>query len=303
MRKPSPSTLALLASLAIAAPAKAQRGLPLIMHTIKPGKIYWAEGGGGNSGIVIGDKGVIVIDAKISTEAGHALVEEIAKLTPKPITHVIETHSDGDHVNGIAAFPVGIKIIAHINNKIEQMAVPITATVEIGGGKCLPPQDRLPNMVIYNDKVSTVIDGEPVIFYHVAPAHTNGDLIAYFPTEKLAFTGDIITYNVLIHPEKNGSLDGWFKNARFLLTLNADTYVGGHAKQPDDKASLRKRIADIQASKDKVAALMDQGKSLPDIKAAMGDPPQDSIGCRGTPYPSLTWAEFQDHANRLEELK
>ena len=92
---------------------------PFITHQLKP-NVYWVEGGGGNSGVIVGDKGVIVIDAKTSAAGGKELLEDIAKITPKPVTTVILTHSDGDHVNGLASFPAGIKIIAHENNKKEQ---------------------------------------------------------------------------------------------------------------------------------------------------------------------------------------
>ncbi len=277
--------------------------LQLTVHTIKAGKLYWVEGGGGNSGVIIGDKGVVVIDAKISAEAGKSLLAEIAKLTPKPVTHLIETHSDGDHVNGAAAFADGIKIIAHANNRNEQLIEPLFAAVEVGGGKCLPPTDRLPNQVIYKDKVSTVLDGEQVVFYHFGPAHTTGDLIVYLPADKVAFTGDILTFNVLVHPEKHGSLDGWFHTARSLLALDATTYVPGHAAQTDDKVMLRKRIADLQAQRDKIDGLVDAGKSIDQIKTAMGDPATDRPGCRGIPYPPLSWVEYQDRTGHAAELK
>jgi glyoxylase-like metal-dependent hydrolase (beta-lactamase superfamily II) len=295
------AALALLSTTpAIAQPAAAPA---LVVRPIKEGKLYWVEGGGGNSGVIIGDRGVIVIDAKITPEAGRALVAEVAKLTPKPITHLIETHGDGDHVNGVVAFPAGVKIIAHVNNRDEQLAQPMLASVEVDGGKCLPPKDRAPDMIVYNDRVSTTLDGEPVVLLHYGPAHTSGDLMVYLPEEKVVFTGDILTSNVLIHPEKGGSLDGWFRTAKALLALDATAYVPGHAAQPDTKAMLARRIADLQASRDKVRAMLAQGKSLAETKAAMGDPPKDSIGCRGMPYPSVTWTEYQDGLARSQELK
>ena len=52
------------------------------------GNVSWVEGGGGNSGVIVGDKGVIVIDAKISAETGKALLDEIATITPKPVNTV-----------------------------------------------------------------------------------------------------------------------------------------------------------------------------------------------------------------------
>ena len=286
-----------------AAPTRAQAPQGLTTHVIKEGKVYWVEGGGGNSGIVIGDKGVVVIDAKTTPEAGAQLVAEVAKLTPKPITDVIITHSDGDHVNGLAGFPDGLKIIAHKNNKMEQMAVYQFAAVEVGGGKCIPPANRLPNTIIFKDLVSTTINGERFVFHHFGPAHTNGDLIIELPAYKVAFVGDIITTSVLIHPEKNGTFEGWFANAKALLSLNIDSYVGGHARGLDTKDSLRKQVADNMAVRGKVDALVDTGKSLIEVKAAMGDPAKDASGCRGIPYLSLPNVEFGERTDRNSELK
>jgi glyoxylase-like metal-dependent hydrolase (beta-lactamase superfamily II) len=297
------ATIALMTGYGIAQEQAARPQQGLTVHAIKEGKLYWVEGGGGNSGIVIGDKGVVVIDAKTTAQAGAQLVAEVAKLTPKPITHVILTHSDGDHVNGLAGFPDGLKIVAHENNKMEQMAVYQFAAVEVGGGKCIPPANRLPNVIIYNDKVSTTLDGERFVLHHFGPAHTNGDLIVELPAYKVAFTGDIITSTVLVHPEKNGTFEGWFRNAQGLLGLAVESYVGGHARDLDTKDSLRKRVADNQAIRDKVDALVDSGKSLAEVKTAMGDPAKDAAGCRGIPYLSLPNVEFNERSDRAAELK
>jgi glyoxylase-like metal-dependent hydrolase (beta-lactamase superfamily II) len=275
---------------------------PLAVHTIKDGRLYWVEGGGGNSTVIIGDKGVIVIDAKTTAEAGSALVAEVAKLTPKPIDTVIETHSDGDHVNGIVAFPRDVRVIAHINNRMEQLAVSIYAAAEVGGGKCLPPKDRLPNSVVIKDRVATTIDGVRMVFHHYGPAHTNGDLIVELPDDRLAVVGDLITNVVLTHPEKNGSFAGWLTNAKGLLALNVDHYLGGHATDLDTKDSLRKRVADYLAIGQQVDSMAAAGKSLTDIKTALNV--KDTMGaCRGLPYWSLPEQEYTEQTNRLQELK
>lgn len=291
-------------ALTISSAAQAQTAPPrLTVHEVKAGKLYWVEGGGGNSGVVIGDKGVVVIDAKTTPDAGRALVAEVAKLTPKPITHVIITHSDGDHVNGLAGFPDGLKIVAHANNKIEQQAVYLYAAVEVDGGRCLPPKDRLPNQIVIKDRVQTTIDGVKFDLRYFGPAHTGGDLVVYLPDEKVAFTGDLITSSVLTHPEKSGSFEGWFTAANGLLGLPADRYLGGHAPDFDTKATLRTRIAGYQAIRDKVDALVAAGKTLPEIKMAMGDPAKDASGCRGIPYPSLAEVEYNARLRRDQELK
>ena len=113
-RNSYPATLAGAAGISLfagLAAAQAPAPAPFMTHQLKP-NVYWLEGGGGNSGVIIGDKGVIVVDAKTTAAGGKELLEDIAKITPKPVTTVILTHSDGDHVNGLASFPAGINIIA-----------------------------------------------------------------------------------------------------------------------------------------------------------------------------------------------
>src|SRR5262245_21650919 len=115
--------------------------------------IYLVEGGGGGSGIIIGQNGVIVIDAKTTAPAGKAVVDEVHKLTNKPITTVIFTHSDADHVNGIVSFPKGLTIIAHENDRreIEQ--------AQAAGANGAPPKELLPNKVVTGMRETDTIDG------------------------------------------------------------------------------------------------------------------------------------------------
>src|SRR5436305_9513536 len=96
-----------------------QQTAPFVTHSLKP-NVYWVEGGGGNSGVIIGANEVVVVDAKTTPAGGKELLDAIAKITPKPVTTVILTHSDGDHVNGLPAFPASEKVTARANNKKEQ---------------------------------------------------------------------------------------------------------------------------------------------------------------------------------------
>src|ERR1700677_3802769 len=189
---------------------------PFVVHQLKP-NVYWIEGGGGNSGVIVGEKGVIVVDAKTTPAAGKELLDDIAKITPKPVTTVILTHSDGDHVNGLASFPAGVKVIAQENNKKEQ------ETALAAGGRGAPPADHLPSQVISKDKEAFKIEGVKFEFHHWAPAHTSGDLIIYLPSEKIVFAGDVIAggkaSDPLIHLEKNGSSEGWITTVKGIAAL------------------------------------------------------------------------------------
>src|SRR5689334_7936372 len=70
------------------------------------GGVYWMSGGAGaNTGFIVGTTGVIIIDAKMTAGSAKAMLQEISKVTPKPVTHIILTHSDADHANGLSGFP------------------------------------------------------------------------------------------------------------------------------------------------------------------------------------------------------
>lgn len=256
---------------------------PFTAHQLKP-NVWWIEGGGGNSGVIVGDKGVIVIDAKTTPAGGKELLDNIAKITPKPVTTVILTHSDADHVNGLASFPAGITIIAHENNKKEQEAA------LAAGGRGAPPADRLPTQVIAKDKDNLKIDGEKIELYHWAPAHTSGDLVVYLPSEKIVFTGDIFAMQFpdpLIHLEKHGSSEGWIKTAKGIVGLNADQFVPGHGDL-QTKAQLQTRLASAEAKRAKIKDLVAQGKSLDEVRAAVGDaPPAPPAAGRGRGGPNF----------------
>ena len=280
-----------LSALATLALAQGPAPAPLMVHQLKP-SVYWIEGGGGNSGVIIGDKGVIVVDAKTTAAQGKELLDDIAKITPKPVTTVILTHSDGDHVNGLASFPAGITIIAHQNNKKEQDAA------LAAGGRGAPPAGHLPTQSITKNKDDLKIDGVKVEVLHWSPAHTSGDLVVYLPSEKIVFTGDIITTqpDALIHLEKNGSSDGWVTTAKGTAALNADQFVPGHGDVLS-KAAVQKKATDVATKRTKIKDLVAQGKSLQEIKTAVGDPPpaQGKGGGRGGPgFASFTDVVYQE---------
>jgi cyclase len=251
-------------------PAPPQVTPGITVKQVKP-DVWVATGGGGNSTIIIGTTGVIVVDAKQTQAGAEGLLKEISQITPKPVTTVFLTHSDGDHVNGLVAFPAGVKVIAHENNKKELEAA------LAAGGRGAPPADRLPSQVVTKDKETMTIDGVKLELYHWAPAHTSGDLMVYLPNQKIAATGDVVVTNRAddnpnIHQEKNGSTAGWLTNVKGLIGLNADTYVTGHGDLLT-KADLQRKFDLTTARRNKIAAMIKEGKSLQEIKAALPDAP------------------------------
>ena len=95
-----------------------QEVLPVSVQNVK-GKIYQLKGGtGANTGFFIGEKKVLTIDAKMTEDAAKQMIAEIKKLTLNPISYIVLTHSDGDHVNGLVGFPQGTNIISHEKTRV-----------------------------------------------------------------------------------------------------------------------------------------------------------------------------------------
>ncbi|HTI38903.1 MAG TPA: MBL fold metallo-hydrolase [Vicinamibacterales bacterium] len=277
-------------ALLVAASVKAQQQQPqaLTVQQLAP-DVYVATGGGGNSGIIVGTTGVVVIDAKTTPESGKSLLDEIAKLTTKPVTDVILTHSDGDHVNGLASFPAGVHVIAQEGCK-KEMEAALAA-----GGRGAPPADHMPTKVITAPSERMTLDGVVLELHHWVPAHTSGDLVVYLPAQRIVFTGDIIAANrpdTLIHLEKHGSSAGWITTVQGLARLDADRFVPGHG-DVQSKANVEERLASVSKKRDQIAALVKEGKSLDEIRSAVGDP-APAAGGRGGGFASFTEVVYRE---------
>ena len=264
---------------------------PLAVHQLKE-NIYWVEGSGGNSAIIVGDNGVIVVDTKTTAAAGAELVADVAKITPKPITTVFLTHSDGDHVNGLASFPNGIAIIAQENCKTEMQAAANTPAGAALAG-------HMPTRTVTKNMEDMTIEGVHLRVFHFAPAHTSGDLMVYLPDEKIMFTGDIVAAQSpypLIHLEKSGSSEGWATTVSGILATDAETFVPGHGGV-QSRADLQKRLADETARRNQIKDLVAQGKSLDEVRQALGESAPTGRGGPGggpnfTDFTGVVYAEL-----------
>jgi len=249
------------------------------------GDVYLAKGGRGgndaNVGFVVGKSGVIFVDSKNSADSERDVLAEIAKITPQPVNTAIILHSD--HELGVTALPAGLTIIAQENTRKE---------MEVSTARDAVPRDYFPTKTIDKEETLT-IDGVRVQLLHWAPAHTSGDLIVYFPDQKVVFTGDLIVTDfpltaTQIHPELHGSVAGWIESVKEMLALDADTYVSGHG-DPFTKSDVRTKLAFMEDKWDRMKTMVVQGKSLDEIKTALGESTVTQRNAPGSlPPPTVT---------------
>ena len=229
-------------------------------------RLYEISGGqGANSGVYIGDDSVLIIDAKMDEKSVDQVIEQIKQITDKPITYLVNTHSDGDHTGGNQYFPETVTIIAHENCRIELLNPNRDGAQSEWSKPELAP--FVPSLT-FRDKMDIYLGSKKVEFLYFGVGHTTGDAVVYFTEEKTAFIGDLIFSGrpQLIHSYKGGnSFDYVETMTEMLETIDAEKFSNGHGEIADRK-QIQNHIAQMKEQQEKVKALIEKGKSLDETK-------------------------------------
>ncbi|WP_126456202.1 MBL fold metallo-hydrolase [Sulfuriflexus mobilis] len=192
------------------------------------------ENQGFNSNITffITRSSVVVVDPGSSARIGRMAINEIKKITNKPVTHVINSHFHPDHWLGNQAFSELMpppKIIAHPNMKVMANKTSESAIKRLNNltkGAHADTRAVLPNTLV-NGGEELNIGGLTFKLIHPRHAHTTGDLMVYVPELKTIVTGDVFFYKRtpgLQHASTKGNAQALDK----LIELDIDHVIPGH---------------------------------------------------------------------------
>jgi len=138
---------------------------------------------GGNTGVFITDSGVVVVDTKLANY-GPLILDRIKKVTSKPVTLIINTHTHGDHTGSNNGFPATVDIVAHENTKANMMKMD---AFKGDNAKFLPKKT-------YSDKMSLLSGKDKIDLYYFGAGHTNGDTLVVYPALRVLQTGDLFAW-------------------------------------------------------------------------------------------------------------
>ena len=201
--------------------------------------VYVIMGSGGNVAFMPTKEGVILIDDKFAQD-GPQILAKVKSVTDQPIKYVINTHQHGDHTGGNAALlGAGAEILIHKNARANM------AKAEMPG---------IPR-ITFSDESQVFLGGKEVEARYFGRGHTNGDVMIYFPAQKIVHTGDMFTNGApYCDTTANCSIKEWDKTLQKALGSNMDfdTVIPGHGPVMK-KADLAKYVQTVAAVRAQVA--------------------------------------------------
>jgi cyclase len=176
---------------------------------------------GGNVGVFVTDKGVVIVDTKLAGW-GQAILDRIRTVTDKPVVTVINTHSHGDHTGSNEFFGATVDSVVHENTKAN-----MTRMDAFKGDKA----QFLPTRT-YKDRLTLGSGKDQIDLYHFGAGHTNGDTFVVYTALRTLHAGDMFPWKdaPFIDRSNGGSGKAWPETLQKLLAgvKGVDTVIGGH---------------------------------------------------------------------------
>jgi glyoxylase-like metal-dependent hydrolase (beta-lactamase superfamily II) len=215
---------------------------------------------------VVTPDGVLLVDAQGSVPATRALVAAIARITDKPITHIVIGSDHGDHTAGNAALPAGAHYFVHPTSK-----------AILDGQASRPGSWRLPaGAELVADRKTLTLGGEEFEILFLGRAHTGGDLSVYLPRRKILFLSETFL-NRVFPAMRSAYPSDWLAALDRAIAMRAAIYIPGHGFTESGPVSQEEIVAFRRA----LAAVIDEATRL--FKA--GVPVEEAVG-------RANWGEY-----------
>lgn len=233
------------------------------IHTMKQltDDAYVLYGRGGNVGFLVTSEGVVVIDDQFE-DIAQGIIDNIRKVTDKPIKYLINTHHHGDHVGGNPLFVDRSVIVAHHDVRKWMIEAAREENSDIKVEEIAAPH------LTYSKEIQIHLGTRLIRVFHVANGHTSGDSIIYIPEDKVVHMGDLFFNgrHPFIDVAHGASTAGWIENIDVVLeSVPEDVQIiPGHGEVAGTEA-LGKFKDYLLALRKAVGEAVEAGKSREDI--------------------------------------
>jgi cyclase len=276
--------LAIVSSIAWTGSAIAQDLGPRVKKLAEGVYVHTGNGFDSNSGIILTDDGVIVIDTGQNPIESRDIMATVKKLTTMPVRLVIDTEPHADHTTGHFVFPDAIVVAAAgggesmrgadraAPNRIQTMAAAspeMKAALE--GYRFITPQ------IEYHDRMTINFGGKTIELTYMKGVHSESDSAVWLPKERVLFSASAFVVNQINILRPFVTIPDILAAGKMMRALNPEYVVPGHGtpgtiKIFDDGEKYYALLMD------RVGTLMRQGKSLGEINKELKMPEYASWG-------------------------
>lgn len=194
-----------------------------------------------NSTLIIGERGVAVIDTQVNPVMARRLLAAVRSVTDKPILYAINTHYHWDHTNGNAVFhEAGATIVARemtkdfmVSRSPRQEAFLVSRGFKLGDAPVLPTQT-------FAQELELDLGNQPLHLVHLGKAETDDATAIRIPTEECIVSGDTVmtgSFPIFGQPVMNEGLmanHDWINTIKELRTYAPQHVLPGHGPLAHD---------------------------------------------------------------------
>jgi glyoxylase-like metal-dependent hydrolase (beta-lactamase superfamily II) len=203
-----------------------------------------------NSGVIVGDDGVMVVDARATPVLARELIERIRGVTDKPIKYVLLSHYHAVRVLGASAYGAQHIIASQGTYELirergqqdfdsEAQRFPrLFRAVETVPGLTWPT-------LVFDDSLTIFMGKREVQILHLGKGHTKGDTVAWLPKEKVLFSGDLVEYGAAPYCG-DAHFREWPETLEKLRALGAEKLVPGRGEALTTPAEVNRAIDGTQ---------------------------------------------------------
>jgi len=227
-----------------------------------PGLYGYTAEGDPNSGVVIGDDSVLVVDAQATPAMAKDVIARIREITDKPIKHVVLSHYHAVRVLGAAGY-AGAEIIASdVTRKLivergqQDMDSEIGRFPRLFRGKESIPGLTWPD-IAFHKKMTLWLGKREVEIIHIGRSHTAGDTVVWLPKERVLFSGDAVEFGATPYCGDAHFAD-WPATLDAIRALKPQKLVPGRGRALMDAREVEKGLAGTAGFTSELFALAKQ---------------------------------------------
>jgi cyclase len=299
MRAGMGGILAAFAAIVFAGPACAQDLGPQVRKLADGVYVYVGKNFNSNSGIVLTNDGVVVIDTGQNPIESRAIMEVVKKLTSMPVRFVLDTEPHPDHTTGHFVFSPPAVVIAATGGgesmrarerddpqRIQKLAATspeMKAALE--GYRFIPPH------IEYQQRMTLNLGERTFELMYLKGVHSEADTAVWLPKEHVVFSASGIVVDQINILRPFVTIPDILAAAKMMKALNPEHVVPGHGipgtvKIFDDTEKYYALLLD------RVGAMVKEGKSLDQIKKDVRMPEYANWGSQDR-FPTNVDAAFK----------